>query len=412
MIGGGIAGASTAFFLADKGLRVAVCEKGRFGGEQSSRNWGWVRQMGRDRAELPLAIESLNLWRSFESRWGIRAGFRQTGIVYTFRSGENEEGLAAWADAANDYQLPVKRLTQAQLRDLMPGIAADFDVAFHTSNDGRGEPSMAVPAIARAAQDRGVALLEECAVRSVETEAGHVSGVVTEKGVIRCSSVVVAGGVWSRLFLGNLGITFPQLKILGTAFRVETDARLPELPVGGSDFAFRRREDGGYTVSRRNASLALITPDSFRFFSDFLPSLKSSWRELRLRVGGQFVSELTMPRRWSADAVTPFEKFRMLDPAPKQGLNREGLTNTVRAFPAFAGARVTHQWAGLIDTTPDAVPVIDDVATMPGLFISSGYSGHGFGIGPGAGRLTADLVAGDTPVVDPAPFRLSRLRTR
>lgn len=368
--------------------------------------------MGRDRAELPLAIESLNIWREFESRWGINAGFRQTGIVYTFRSGENEEGLAAWADAANDYQLPIKRLTKSQLQELMPGVAPDFDVAFHTANDGRGEPGMAVPAIARAAQDRGVALLEDCAVRTVETEAGHVSAVVTERGVIRCSSVVVAGGVWSRLFLGNLGITFPQLKILGTAFRVETDADLPQMPVGGSDFAFRKREDGGYTLSRRNASLAIITPDSFRFFSDFLPSLRTSWRELRLRVGGQFLTELTMPRRWAADKATPFERFRMLDPAPKQGLNKEGLTNTIRAFPAFGEARVTHQWAGLIDTTPDAVPAIDAVPEMPGLFISSGYSGHGFGIGPGAGRLTADIVAGDRPIVDPTPFRLARLRAK
>lgn len=410
IIGGGIAGASTAFFLTEKGLRVAVCEKGQVGGEQSSRNWGWVRQMGRDRAELPLAIESLNIWRDLEPRWGIRAGFRQTGIVYTFRSGENEEGLAGWADAANEYQLPIKRLTKGQVQELMPGIAPDFDIAYHTSNDGRGEPGMATPAIARAAQERGAVILENCAVRSVETAAGRVSGVVTERGPIKCNAVVVAGGVWSRLFLGNLGITFPQLKVTGGAFRVETDAVLPEMPIGGTDFSFRKREDGGYTVARRNASLAIITPDSFRFFSDFLPSLVTSWRELKLRVGKQFVTELMMPKRWAADAKTPFETFRTLDPAPRERLNAEALRNTIRAFPAFANARVTHQWGGLIDTTPDAVPVIDEVPTMPGLYISSGYSGHGFGIGPGAGRLTADLINGDHPIVDLAPFKLSRLR--
>lgn len=397
-------------FLAEKGLKAAICEKGRFGGEQSSRNWGWVRQMGRDRAELPLAIESLNIWRSFSKRWQIETGFRQTGIVYTFRSEENQEGLGAWAEDANAYQLPIRQLGKRELQELMPGIAPDFDIAFHTANDGRAEPSMAVPAIARAAQARGVTLHEGCAVRDIETEAGRVSGVVTEKGVIRCSAVVVAAGVWSRLFLGNLGVRFPQLKIMGTAFRVESDAKLPEMPVGGSDFAFRKREDGGYTVSRRNASLAQITPDSFRFFREFLPSLKSSWREVRLRVGGQFLTELSMPRRWSADAITPFEKYRILDPAPQEGLNREGLANLKRAFAPFGDARVTHQWSGLIDTTADAVPVIDAVPSRPGLFISSGYSGHGFGIGPGAGRLTADIVAGDHPIVDPAPFGLSRLR--
>ena len=93
IIGGGIAGVCAAFFLAEKGLRAVVCEKGRIAAEQSSRNWGWVRQMGRDIAELPLTIESLNLWRELEPRWGIKTGFRETGIVYTFRKGENEENL-------------------------------------------------------------------------------------------------------------------------------------------------------------------------------------------------------------------------------------------------------------------------------------------------------------------------------
>ncbi len=77
-------------------------------------------------------------------------------------------------------------------------------------------------------------------------------------------------------------------------------------------------------------------------------------------------------------------------------------------LPGFAGMQVAESWGGLMDVTPDAVPVIDEVAAMPGFFIATGFSGHGFGIGPGAGRLMADLVAGDTPVVDPAPFRFSR----
>jgi glycine/D-amino acid oxidase-like deaminating enzyme len=409
IIGGGIAGSAAAFFLAEKGLRVVVCEKGRFAGEQSSRNWGWVRQMGRDTAELPLAVESLNLWRELEPRWGIRTGFRQTGIVYAFRPGEREEDLASWAEIARQYQLPIRSLGRDEIAELLPGIAPGFEVAFHTANDGRAEPSMAAPALARAAHERGAVLLEGCAVRAIETEAGRVSGVITEKGVIRCSAAVVAGGVWSRLFLGNLDITFPQLKLLATTMRVETSENVPEMPVGGSDFALRKREDGGYTVSRRNASVALIVPDSFRFFADFLPSLKTSWRELRLRIGRQFLTELAMPRHWAADAATPFERFRCLDPAPSERLNQAGLTNTGRAFPAFSKARVTHQWAGLIDATPDAVPVIGPIPSVPGLFLSSGYSGHGFGIGPGAGRLMADLVAGDSPIVDPAPFRFDRL---
>ncbi|AZO25022.1 FAD-binding oxidoreductase [Mesorhizobium sp. M1E.F.Ca.ET.045.02.1.1] len=412
IIGGGIAGVTAAFFLAEKGIRTVVCEKGRFAGEQSSRNWGWVRQMGRDRAELPLAIESLRLWRQLEPRWGIDAGFRQTGIVYAFRAGEDEEGLANWVESAEQHQLPIRRLDRTAIQRLLPGIAPDFHVAYHTADDGRAEPSKAVSAIAKAARERGAVLVADCAVRSIERKAGRVSAVITEKGETACSAAIVAGGVWSRLFLGNLGVTFPQLKLLGTAMRIETAAELPQMPVGGSDFAFRKRIDGGYTVSRRNASLVPIVPDSFRLFTQFLPTLKTSWRELRLRVGKQFFTELAMPRHWSADAITPFERFRILDPAPRPALNRAGLENTIRAFPAFGDARITHQWAGFIDAMPDGIPVIAPVPLVPGLFISSGYSGHGFGIGPGAGRLMADIVAGDNPLVDPAPFGLERFGMR
>ncbi len=115
-----------------------------------------------------------------------------------------------------------------------------------------------------------------------------------------------------------------------------------------------------------------------------------------------------MRRSWSLDQATPFEAVRVLDPAPREGVLAEARAALSRAFPAFAAMQVAQSWGGLMDVTPDAVPVIDRVAALPGFFLATGFSGHGFGIGPGAGRLIADLVAGDAPVVDPAPFRFSR----
>jgi len=86
----------------------------------------------------------------------------------------------------------------------------------------------------------------------------------------------------------------------------------------------------------------------------------------------------------------------------------QGERNLTKAFPVFAGMKIVERWAGLIDVTPDAVPVISAVPSIPGFFIASGFSGHGFGIGPGAGHLMADLVTGATPIVDPAPYRYQR----
>jgi glycine/D-amino acid oxidase-like deaminating enzyme len=78
------------------------------------------------------------------------------------------------------------------------------------------------------------------------------------------------------------------------------------------------------------------------------------------------------------------------------------------AFPVFRDLRVAESWGGMIDVMPDAVPVIAPVDSLPGLWVATGFSGHGFGIGPGAGKLAADLVTGDPTLVDPAPFRLAR----
>jgi glycine/D-amino acid oxidase-like deaminating enzyme len=364
--------------------------------------------MGRDPAELPLAIESLKLWRGLNEMIGDETGFRQTGITYLCANEREAATYEDWLKQAQAYQVGSHLLRRAELEPLLPGIGAGFVAGLHTATDGRGEPTKAAPALARAAGRVGAHIFTNCAVRGIERSGGQVSGVVTERGTIRCSSVVLAGGAWSRLFAGTLGIDFPQLKILGTVARIGPVAGLPDMPVGGGNFAFRKRLDGGFSIAMRNANVAPITPDSFRLFGDFAPTLVKQWHELKLRIGQQFINEWRMPRRWELDQITPFERVRVLDPAPTEQFNRGGLANVAKAFPAFAGAKVQQSWAGLIDVTPDAVPVIGPVAAIPGFFIASGFSGHGFGIGPGAGRLMADLVTGATPIVDPQPFVLDR----
>jgi glycine/D-amino acid oxidase-like deaminating enzyme len=107
--------------------------------------------------------------------------------------------------------------------------------------------------------------------------------------------------------------------------------------------------------------------------------------------------------------VTPFERVRVLDPAPTGTVLRQGLRNLKRAFPDFAEITVVETWAGLMDVTPDAVPVISTVDALPGFYISSGFSGHGFGVGPAAGQLMADLLTGTRPLVDPKPYGFQRL---
>lgn len=410
VIGGGIAGVMTAFFLARKGISVALCEKGEIGAEQSGRNWGWCRTLGRDPAEIPLAMESLRLWRGMNALIGAETGFRQAGITYVYDTEAEVAVQEKWLEGARKYQSDARILHGTDIAELLPGVARKFAGALYTATDGRAEPFIAVPAIAEGARRLGVSIHTNCAVRGFEMQAGRVSAAVTEHGKIACDKIVLAGGAWSRLFCGNLGMDLPQLKVLGSVFRTQPMDGPPEMAVGGADFAFRKRLDGGYTIARRGVYEAPIVPDSFRLFRDFLPSWRAEASHVRLRLNSRFWEEWRTKRAWRLDEETPFERIRTLDPVPTQRVMDEAIGTITGAFPAFTGMRIAQAWGGLIDTTPDEVPIIGAVPYYPGFFISTGYSGHGFGIGPGAGRLTADLVAGDAPVVDAAPFRPDRFK--
>lgn len=412
IVGGGIIGSSTAYFLAEAGISVALCEKGLIGAEQSGRNWGWVRQMGRDISELPLAMESLRIWSSLNDKLGAETGFRRTGITYVCETDRQAAEYEEWVDHARTYQIDSRMLPRDELEKLLPGISPRFRTGLYTASDGRAEPLKAAPAIANAAMRKGAHILTNCAVRGVETSGGRVSGVVTEHGHIACSTVVLAGGAWTRLLAGTLGISFPQLRLLGTVARIGPVDGVPDMPVGGADFSFRRRLDGGFTVAMRNANVSNITPESFRQFGDYLPALFKQWRELKLRFGREFVDELRIPRRWPVDSITPFERQRVLDPAPYERFNTAGIRNLIAAFPAFANAKIQQTWGGLIDVTPDAVPVIGPADSLPGLYLASGFSGHGFGIGPGAGKLMSEIVRGTGTCVDPAPFSFNRFNKK
>jgi glycine/D-amino acid oxidase-like deaminating enzyme len=415
VVGGGIIGTSAAPYLADKGLAVALCEKGQIAAEQSSRNWGWCRATHRDLRELELTLESLRLWRELDAKLGIDTGFRQSGILYAADDAgalaDHERWLARARALVGRDALDSRITSSDETAALMPGAARRFAGGIHTPCDGRAEPQRAAPAIAAAARARGVKLMTRCAVRGIETSGGVLSSVVTERGAIRCAAAVIAviaGGAWTRLLARNVGIDVPQLMVRSSVLRTAPVAGGPEISACNSVVGYRKRLDGGYTVANAFRSLAEITPDSFRLFRSYLPALKSQLGAMQFTIGRRFIDALRQPRTWPLDRPTIFEAVRTLDPAPTPRYNDAALAAFRALFPALAHARVAQAWAGYIDVTPDALPVISAVSAIPGMHVATGFSGHGFGIGSGAGKLMADLVANDTPAVDPRAFRLER----
>ncbi|MFU0507753.1 NAD(P)/FAD-dependent oxidoreductase [Pseudaminobacter sp. NGMCC 1.201702] len=408
VIGGGIIGASTALELAERGQKVALCEKGGIGQEQSSRNWGWVRISRRDPREVPLMVEALRIWAGLDERLGRDTGYNRAGILFTCADDKSYEQHERWGRNLEGYQIEANMVSGSALDALLPGGRMKLKGALHTPTDGRAEPQKAAPAIAEGARDRGAAVLTECAVRGLDIEAGRVCGVVTERGRIGCQAAVLAGGAWSSLLSGRHEIRLPQLKVKNTVLRTAPLEGGPESAVWAQDFAIRKRQDGGYTVASGHENIVDIVPSSFRFALDFLPALRKEWRSLSLRIGGRFLDEARMARHWKMDEASPFEFCRVLDPKPALDMSDRAFAGLKAAFPVFEKAEIAQRWAGYIDVTPDAVPVISAVDAIPGFYIATGFSGHGFGIGPAAGRLMADIVTGRPPAVDPKDFRFGR----
>ena len=406
VIGVGVAGIMTAWQLARKGVSVIVCEKGRVAGEQSSRNWGYIRKQGRDPREIPAIIESLRIWERIEEEIGEDIGWHQGGSLYL---AETEADLAYyedWLGHARPFQLDSHILSPDEVDAQIGGEGRRWKGALFTPSDGRAEPAKAVPAIARAVERLGGTVLTDCAVRTVERKAGRVGGVVTEKGEIVCEAVVCAAGTWSSLFSGNLGYGFPQLKVRSSVFRTKPLPFVSQANVSSPGASFRLRQDGGYTIGRSGSGFFDITPDAFRYFGTYIPALKT--QPMRLRLNSVFFKELMWPKRWSADDVTPFEQTRVNDPAPDMATIRDIQAQAKRLFPQLGDIEIAEAWSGLIDVTPDVVPVWSGVEGLDGYFVATGFSGHGFGMGAGTGVIMSELVTNGSAPVDLAPFRLSR----
>jgi glycine/D-amino acid oxidase-like deaminating enzyme len=407
IVGGGIVGSSAAYFLAKQGVSAAVFEKGRIGGEQSGRNWGWVRQQCRSPVELPLMVESLGIWKALPEALGEDVGFRQGGTLYLAENEAELAGLGAWLDVARAHALDTRLLRGPELAGLF-AAGSRWAGALYTASDGRAEPSRATRAIARGARSSGARVLSRTSVRGIETAAGRVAGVVTEHGRVATRAVVCAGGAWSRLFCGSLGIRVPQLAVLNSVARLPPGPALLEGQAWSPAVAIRRRADGGYTVAHGHTSVHSIVPASFREAFKFLPALRASAGSARLRIGADFFRAFATPARWALDGESPFERERVLDPRPDARVLREMRAALGRWLPELAGLPFVETWGGMIEASPDILPIISPAGEIGDFYVATGFSGHGFGIGPGAGRLVAGMVCGSADHAALAGFRLGR----
>lgn len=409
IIGAGVVGTFTAYYLARRGLRVALIEKGRVAGEQSSRNWGWCRQQNRDARELPMATHSLALWDRLAEEIGEDIGFRRCGLLYLSNDEAELDTWGRWCDFARGAGVISHRLSADEAIARGSATGQRWKGGVFSPSDGVADPARAVPMVARHIMKLGGTVHQMCAVRGIDITGDCVTGVITESGMIRTSTVVLAVGAWASAFCRQLGVDFPQASVRASILAVEAkNAQIPDA-LHTAAVSVTRRAGGEYTLAISGRARVDPTPLKLRFARSFIPMFGRRWRSLAVGNLEAWRSKFETGSQWRIDRPTPMETERTLDPTP----DAKQITQTYRRagelLPALKGARITAAWAGYVDSTPDGVPAIGEVGGLTGLILASGFSGHGFGIGPGAGHLIADMATGAPGPMDSAPYRPNRL---
>ena len=408
IVGSGIVGSATAYFLARRGLRVVVADRGVAHGEQSRKNWGFVRQQGRDPQELPLAMEANRLWRGLEAELGADLEWVQGGNLALAADSERMGRFEQWLAIARDFGLDTRLLGPRELASVIPGLGGGWTGGLYTPSDGHADPEKATDALARAAVTHGAAIELGCAVEAVTTRGGAMSGVVTERGEIRAPWLVCAAGAWSSRLARTLGLELPQRWVRGTVARTTVAPPVTRCAVWGPGVAFRQRRDGRFTIAAGGALDHDVTLDSRRQIRFFLPSFWKNRALFSFHVGRPLLRSLVAALPGSAARRHPLIWDRDDEPAPNPEKVRRSLVELERALPSLPPLGIARSWAGYIDATPDLLPVLGEAPQIRGVVFATGFSGHGFAMGPMAGRLVSEIIVDGKTSLDISPFRFSR----
>jgi glycine/D-amino acid oxidase-like deaminating enzyme len=386
-------------------------EKGRIAGEQSGRNWGFVRQQGRDPLEIPMMMACNRMWQGLEAELQADIEWRQGGVLYLAEDAATMAKYEAWLDRVKPYQLDSRLLSGAEAAELLPGMARDWAGGLVTPSDGQADPVKATTAFARAAEHLGAVIHTGSVVDAVETAGGAVTGLRSELGEVRAKTVLLAAGVWSARLLRGLGLDLPQLRLRSSVLRTTAVPEKTGLGVWSPRFGLRQRRDGCFNIGGGARVDHQIGIDSFRHLKAFRRASKDSKAQTRLSLGRHFFDDLRVHLD-GAHLGRQLRRDRVLDPAPNSRTVAHCLRAFRATFPEFRDIEMATAWAGIIEVTPDQLPVFGPLPGIDGLVVATGFSGHGFGMGPIAGRLMAEVIADGKASLDISDFHFSRFAER
>ena len=365
IIGGGIMGCSTAFQLAQRGVSVALLEKSTIGAGPTGKSSAIIRQHYSNELTARMAYHSLQVFQNFEEVVGGESGFTQCGFLMLVAE-EDKAGLEANIAMQQQIGIETSLVSSEEIKKLMPGLDAGNLSAAYEPQSGYADPYLTVTSYAQAARRLGATIHQETQVTGIRMADGKVQGVDTDKGSFDAPVVLNCTGAWGAQVAKLAGVEVPidACRVQVSMFRRPAGEEAVHPVVANFEHAiYFRPETGDLTlvglIDPKEAD-AIVDPDHFSE-----------------NVSDEFVLE-------SGERL-------------------------VTSYPAMEQSQSIGGYASLYAITPDWHPVIDELPTGSGLYVCSGFSGHGFKLGPAVGKMLADLVMGvEEPEFDAGMFRNGR----
>jgi sarcosine oxidase, subunit beta len=361
VIGGGIVGLATAYYLAKRGRRVVVLEKSSFGFEASGRTAAGVRQQGRDIRELPLARASVALWADLDEELQGQTHYRRTGNIFIAVSTDEVARFQVAAEKERAGGLHVEMLDRDRLKRMVPSLSDRCVGGKYCPTDGMAEPWAVINALVAAIARLGGQLYPNTEALDFVVQDDRVVSVLTDTIEFRPEVTVNAAGPWATLLASRVGINLPIRPF--PAQLIETER--VEL------------QFDGFLVFPGEAVYCRPTVSGRIHFGPITVLTQS---------------DVTRNPSQLSPIVQVHKKIASL-------------------VPMLASVHISRAWTGLLDVTPDTLPIIGPVPGLRNFIVAAGFSGHGFGLAPGVGLALSTLIADGSPSVPLHPFSLSRFAT-
>ena len=365
IVGAGITGCSTAFELSKSNLKIEVIEKYQPGSMASGWTLAGVRQSGRHSAEIPLAKYSVLKWPNLTEILGSKTGYTQQGNLRLARNAEEDKIIKNLVKNQKKAGLDIKYLkNNKDIKEIAPNLSKKIFSASFCPSDGHAEPLKTLQAYKIAAERNGVTFSIQEEVLKININNNRVDSLTTSKRNIDTHTCILANGIHCNSLLAKLKKKIPLEIPIVTVIQTEKTSKLlkPVIGVANGNLAMRQELNGCFRITSGN----------------------QKWH-------GKIEEKNDMPY-----AATTLEKIKFT------------LGRSLEVLPKLGRCSIKAFWGGLIDLTPDAIPIIDKIEEFDGLIVASGFSGHGFGIAPAISGILSDLAMNKVPRLPIDPFSFNR----